>query len=735
MDKVHCHTETALSMPISTTHQCLLAFARIEGYNDDKLFLQTMIRPSETVALLEDEKRNKSNFLALRHNFLYWVQTIGALKPLSSLDEKLKRLDRVSKEVLDWLNVILENLNRVTDKPHSDTTPSKYTWFDNIFMWRDMVWTIGSALDHLRQCAIEIAHFSAQQPVVTGKDGSFRRDIITLIRDRFPAARQALCRELGESIAKRRKPLLQGAYPKPPLLDTFRSAFTLSTARDYVEYPPLPEVTEFETLIGPGLDTVPQKLPGVQCPFCFCELVLKKPGDNILALWKHHVDEHIEPYTCFLHDCEHSNKPFMHREEWAAHMSINHDWLYTPDAWTWQCDTDHETPMNFEFKSQWTSYVQDCHPELWKLTLFGHFDERRECRRYIIRDCVVCPLCEQIPEDTERMLETVKNGDYEKVRMFMWNHVADHLKSLSMMVIPSIGDPACEAAKQNQKLAIEAKASGWTLGREEPRLLPRAVPSALSNVVEVTEILTADGPDIALIEPGRTLTLCSAAEQGLETAVKLLVDSGARLEATNRRPFGRVGKTPLALAAEIGHAGVVKILCMNGADVGAIWGEDKHTPLSLAAINGHEDTMRVLIDAGSDMEARTVHSNRTPLHWAVFKHRVESTRLLLQRGAQVNAKDEFGTALCYSAGEGHLDIVKLLLDHGADIELTSIHEETPLSLAAQRGRVDVVRLLLAHGANIDAKNWRGKTALDLVQVEYNDEGPTFDEVVEVLKSH
>ncbi|KAF5691977.1 ankyrin repeat-containing protein [Fusarium circinatum] len=305
------------------------------------------------------------------------------------------------------------------------------------------------------------------------------------------------------------------------------------------------------------------------------------------------------------------------------------------------------------------------------------------------------------------------------------------------MVIPSIGDPACEAAKQNQKLAIEAKASRWKLEREvEFGFLPYPAPLPLNKVVEVAEILTADGPDIALIEPGRTLTLCYAAREGLETAVKLLVDSGARLEATGSRPFGYAGRTPLSLAASRGHAGVVKTLCMNGADVDAESGRNRITPLSIAAIDGREDIMRVLIDAGSDMEARTVYFNRTPLHWAVFNHRVESTRLLLQRGAQVDGESkEFGTALCYSAWEGHMDMVKLLLEHGADTEPHFFHKETPLSLAARRGHVDVVRLLLAYGADVDAKNWKGKTALDMVQVESNNEGHTFDEVVEVLKSH
>ncbi|KAF4443711.1 ankyrin repeat-containing [Fusarium acutatum] len=249
------------------------------------------------------------------------------------------------------------------------------------------------------------------------------------------------------------------------------------------------------------------------------------------------------------------------------------------------------------------------------------------------------------------------------------------------MAIPSFGDPGCETAKQNQKLALEAKASRWRPRSEESRLLPH------------------------IASPWPRITLW------------------------------RYGQTPLSFAAEIGHVGVVKILCMNGADVGAVDGGN-HTPLSRAAINGNEDAIRVLIDAGSDMETRSAYRKKTPLHWAVFKRRVESTRLLLQRGAQVDAEDTlFGTALCYAAGEGHLDVVKLFLEHGADTELTSWHEEAPLSLAAELGHVDVVRLLLAYGANIDAKNREGETALDLVRVAFTDKGVEFDEVIEVLKSH
>lgn len=99
-------------MPIYTiTHQCLLCFARIEE-SDDKPFLERMISPSKETPPLKYGKRVNFEFLALRKNFLYWVQTTGALKPVLSLDEKLRGHDHISEEVLGCLNVILRNLNR-----------------------------------------------------------------------------------------------------------------------------------------------------------------------------------------------------------------------------------------------------------------------------------------------------------------------------------------------------------------------------------------------------------------------------------------------------------------------------------------------------------------------------------------------------------------------------------------------------------------------------------------------
>jgi ankyrin repeat protein len=81
----------------------------------------------------------------------------------------------------------------------------------------------------------------------------------------------------------------------------------------------------------------------------------------------------------------------------------------------------------------------------------------------------------------------------------------------------------------------------------------------------------------------------------------------------------------------------------------------------------------------------------------------------LGSGWDVNAQEEFDlryglTALHLSAQNGHLEIVKLLLEHGADVKAkTELFCETTLHLAARNGHFEIVKLLLEHGADVNAK--------------------------------
>jgi ankyrin repeat protein len=92
--------------------------------------------------------------------------------------------------------------------------------------------------------------------------------------------------------------------------------------------------------------------------------------------------------------------------------------------------------------------------------------------------------------------------------------------------------------------------------------------------------------------------------------------------------------------------------------------------------------------------------------------RVEVVRLLLAAGANVNAQNRYGsTALREAAMHGHVEAVRLLLAAKADVNMQNQNGDTALIEAARDGRVDIVQLLLAAKADVNAQSQWGHTAL------------------------
>ena len=100
---------------------------------------------------------------------------------------------------------------------------------------------------------------------------------------------------------------------------------------------------------------------------------------------------------------------------------------------------------------------------------------------------------------------------------------------------------------------------------------------------------------------------------------------------------------------------------------------------------------------------------RTPLEMAVRGGHVELVRLLLASGADVNLKGEI--SLHIAAEKGYKEIAGLLLDNGAEVNARDGGGETPLHKAASYGPREVVSLLLANGAEVNAKDLAGRAPL------------------------
>jgi uncharacterized protein len=143
--------------------------------------------------------------------------------------------------------------------------------------------------------------------------------------------------------------------------------------------------------------------------------------------------------------------------------------------------------------------------------------------------------------------------------------------------------------------------------------------------------------------------------------------------------------------------------------------------LRTAARIGDTAQVRALLEAGADpnSERRTY----SPLMFAAGNGHVEMTRLLLARGATVDHRDHNGDrALLWAARRGHVEIVRMLLAAGAAVQSDDDpYQRAPLMHAAGYGRVDVVRVLLASGADARRRDHTDDTALHAAAMSGNAE--------------
>jgi ankyrin repeat protein len=121
---------------------------------------------------------------------------------------------------------------------------------------------------------------------------------------------------------------------------------------------------------------------------------------------------------------------------------------------------------------------------------------------------------------------------------------------------------------------------------------------------------------------------------------------------------------------------------------------DGRTALMLAAFNGHTEIVKALLHHKAAVDTRDV-AKRTALMFASSGPFHATVEVLLAAGSDVNAKDgiEGWTPLMFAAGEGQLEVVTLLLKHGAKPEIKDTDNETARDFAVRKGHTAVAELL------------------------------------------
>ena len=218
----------------------------------------------------------------------------------------------------------------------------------------------------------------------------------------------------------------------------------------------------------------------------------------------------------------------------------------------------------------------------------------------------------------------------------------------------------------------------------------------------------------------KDVLLHSAVKSGDHALIHFLLDQ------CKANPNRMQSTTPLFEASENGHIEVVKILIKYGANVNnesktevinhynLLENEQDEmspcymTPLHIAIINEQLEVAKILIENGANVNADLGYDiGYTPLFSAVNEKLFEFAKLLIQNGAEIHSEHREVTLLQIACQVRHLDMVKLLIDNGANSHQLSEYGSTILYTAAYDGNFEIVKFLIDSGANICEKTKYG----------------------------
>jgi ankyrin repeat protein len=142
-----------------------------------------------------------------------------------------------------------------------------------------------------------------------------------------------------------------------------------------------------------------------------------------------------------------------------------------------------------------------------------------------------------------------------------------------------------------------------------------------------------------------------------------------------------------------GDSRIVRLLLDRDADVNAK-AENGWSAVMIAAAKGYVNVLDMLLDAGADPTLADVYS-WTPLMRAGFEKRASIVRRLLEDDrVDINRRGENGiTALHLVTAQGHVEIVRLLMEHGADPLIKDNFDRTALLIALQSQQADLLDVL------------------------------------------
>ena len=236
-------------------------------------------------------------------------------------------------------------------------------------------------------------------------------------------------------------------------------------------------------------------------------------------------------------------------------------------------------------------------------------------------------------------------------------------------------------------------------------------------------VIDNDNDDIAKILLEYRATVCMSdlykacyKERGNFAMMEALLQS-CSTDEINKLPVD--WWSPLMVASSRGHDDIVELLLCHGADIDKESTDGKYA-LLLAIKKGHVSTVKLLLQK----KAKVKNSITDAVNLISMKPRdirecsmlpesvvLSIVKLLIDHGADVDCEDSTQTPLLIAISKESLKVVKLLVENGADVNLLAGAESGPLKMAVERNQIKIAQLLLDKGADVNLKNVSDVTPL------------------------
>jgi len=221
----------------------------------------------------------------------------------------------------------------------------------------------------------------------------------------------------------------------------------------------------------------------------------------------------------------------------------------------------------------------------------------------------------------------------------------------------------------------------------------------------MVELLLENGAAINHINHSGESALLLACYDSNRMLTKLLAEKGADLFVSSKN-----GLSPVWYACSNNQKEIVDLFIENGVDVNYSKPVTGNETSMYSYLDWVETADSLSISSSFSLDTTYGYGGESLLHVAAKSGHVSMVKMLLDKGANINIQDESGnTALHYAAANGKKDMVKLLLEKDADASVVNAKEQKAIDYSNIKGFNEITELLLKYSPSNIANPNSSKT--------------------------